>query len=186
LLLKNASIKCASASQARKIGTNAFIWLVEESVPDRWLGVTVSSDKVIIVDAEVPAAGPLVIQADHSWSLQQGDRAIAYHVMQQHIADYARENNVVKAIIKGSAVSLGGTKKAHLEAAELRGVVMCALASVTITELESKARISKTFGARKVDEYLKDHGFWGKEVTGNKLRVGSREAAMVLLAGRAR
>lgn len=158
--------------------------LVEKHVPKRWLGIIVSSDKVIIVDSEVPASGPLVIQADHSWSLQQGDRAAAYHIMHQHVADYARERKITKAIIPGSAVSLGGTKKAHLLAAELRGVVMCALAGVTATETESKARVSKSFGARKVDEYLKDHKFWNAEVTGANLRVGSREAAMVLLAGR--
>jgi hypothetical protein len=86
-------------------------------------------------------------------------------------------------IIKGSAVSLGGTKLAHLEAAELRGVVAAALASVTKVSYESKANISRNFGGRKVDEYLKDTSFWTKEASGD-LRVGSREAAMVILAAR--
>jgi hypothetical protein len=152
-------------------------------MPDRWLGVTVSSDQVIIVDAEVPHKGPLVIQADQTWRLQQGNRAKAYRVMHQHVADYAREHKIARAIIKGSAVSLGGTKKAHLEAAELRGVVMCALADVTDTETKLIASISRTFGARKVDEYLKDNSFWNDNMAGNNLRVGSREAAILILAG---
>jgi hypothetical protein len=75
-------------------------------------------------------------------------------------------------------------KKVHLEAAELRGVAMCALASVTTVEMQAKANISKSYGKRKVDEYLKDNSFWATKVTGHNLRVGSREAAMVLLASR--
>jgi hypothetical protein len=48
---------------------------------ERWLGVVVSGDKVTIVDAEVPDSGPLVVLADQSWPLQQGDRIPAYVVM---------------------------------------------------------------------------------------------------------
>jgi hypothetical protein len=150
---------------------------------DRWLGVVVSGDKVTIVDAEVPDSGPLVIQADESWPLQQGDRIPAYVVMAQQVSNYATDNGIDLAVVKASAVSLGGTKKAHLESAELRGVVMMALGSVTTVEIRSKGVISRTFGKRKVDAYVKDDGFWQKECAG-KLRNGSREAAMVLLAAR--
>lgn len=150
---------------------------------ERWLGVVVSGDRVTIVDAEVPDSGPLVIQADESWPLHQGNRVPAYVVMAQQVSDYARENGIKRAVVKASAVSLGGTKKAHLESAELRGVVMMALGSVTQVEVKSKAVMSKTFGKRKVDAYVKDDGFWQKECVG-KLRNGSREAAMVLLDAR--
>ena len=150
---------------------------------ERWLGVVVSGNTVTLVDAEVPDIGPLVLQFDQSWPLQQGDRIDAYVVMAQQVTNYAKEHKISHAVIKESAVSLGGTKKAHLASAELRGVVMCALGAVTKTECRSKATISKTFGNRKVDQYTKDDGFWMKEVTG-ALRSGSREAAMVLLAAR--
>jgi hypothetical protein len=150
----------------------------------RWLGLIVSSNKVTIVDAEIPVSGSIIIQGDHSWALQKGDRASAYCIMHQHIADYVRENNIDRVIIKASALSMGSTKKAHLEAAELRGVVICAAASVTKTQLISKAHISRTFGDRKVDDYIADNMFWSKELEGAALRVGSREAAMVLLAAR--
>jgi hypothetical protein len=151
---------------------------------ERWLGVVVASDKVTVVDATVDGDNPIVIQADVTWSLQDGARPEGYRVMHQRIADYARENNIAHAIIKGSAVSLRGTKKAHLEAAELRGVTACALASVTKVTFESKANISRNFGERRVDDYLKDKDFWAKEVSSGNLRVGSREAAIVILAAR--
>ena len=51
------------------------------SMPERWLGIVVGSDRVVVVDAEAPKTGPLVIQADHSWSLQRGKRAAAYSVI---------------------------------------------------------------------------------------------------------
>jgi hypothetical protein len=151
---------------------------------ERWLGVVVASDKLILVDATVDGDKPIVIQSDATWSLQAGSRPDAYRVMHQRIADYAKENGIKRAIIKGSAVSLGGTKKAHLEAAELRGVAACALAGVATVEFETKANISRNFGERKVDEYIKDNKFWAEEVSSGDLRVGSREAAMVILAAR--
>ncbi len=134
---------------------------------DRWLGIVVSSDVVTIVDAEVPDQGNLVIQADLSRSLQTGDRPGAYCVMHQRVQDYARENGITRAIIKGSAVSMGGTRMAHLEAAELRGVVTCALSGVTKTDQITKALMSRTFGSRKVDEYVADRDFWNQNVSGD-------------------
>jgi hypothetical protein len=104
--------------------------------------------------------------------------------MHQHVAGYAQENGIARAIIKASALSQRGIKKGHLEACELRGVVMSALAGVTTTECRSKAHVSRTYGKRKADEYLADDDFWAAKVTGNNLRSGSREAALVILAAR--
>jgi hypothetical protein len=151
---------------------------------DRWIGIVVASDKITLVDAEVPRSGAIVLQGDHSWLLQKGDRPSAYRVMHQQIADYVRENCIGRAVVKASAVSLGGTKKAHLEAAELRGVVIAATATFAKTVTIAKNHISRTFGDRKTDEYLADDTFWSGQLAGKGLRVGSREAAMVLLAAR--
>jgi hypothetical protein len=154
---------------------------------ERWLGIVVSSEKVTLVDAEVDVDHdntPIIIQADQSWDLQTGDRPDAYRVIHKRIADYAKENGIAKAIIKGSVVSRRGTKQVHLAAAELRGVVAAALATVTKVSFETKGNISRNFGNRKVDEYLKDNSFWAVNTTGD-LRTGSREAAMVILAARA-
>jgi hypothetical protein len=57
-------------------------------------------------------------------------------------------------------------------------------ATVTKTSCLAKAQVSRNFGERKADEYLKDDGFWKKAVIGGKLRSGSREAALVILAAR--
>jgi hypothetical protein len=56
---------------------------------------------------------------------------------------------------------------------------MCAAGAIAPTEVKSKASISRTFGQRKVDEYVADNEFWSNAVTGVNLRAGSREAAMV-------
>jgi hypothetical protein len=61
---------------------------------------------------------------------------------------------------------------------------MSAAASVASVVALAKARISRTFGSRKVDDYLKDETFWTDGVAGAALRTGSREAAMLLLASR--
>ena len=61
---------------------------------------------------------------------------------------------------------------------------MCATAAMSETQCLAKNHISRTFGERKVDEYVADKAFWDAEVIG-ELRAGSREAVMVLLAARA-
>lgn len=149
---------------------------------ERWVGIVVTGDKAIVVDAEVPDEGQLVLQNDDTWKLQDGDRASAYNVIGQQCRDYLQANGISKALIKASAISLGATKLAHLESAELRGVVQASAASVCETKVLKKASLSRTFGKRKVDEYTKDNGFWVKHFTGEALRVGSREAAIMLLS----
>ena len=60
---------------------------------------------------------------------------------------------------------------------------MCAAAAGSETQCLAKGHISRTFGERKVDQYVADKGFWEDNVLG-QLRAGSREAAMILLAAR--
>jgi hypothetical protein len=153
-------------------------------MPERWIGLVVASDSVVVVDAEVPASGPLVLEADDTWNLQGGDRPRAYHVMYQRIADYVREHRIERVVIKETALNPGGTSKSHLEAAELRGVVIAAAASSARTETLARGLVSRTYGSRKVEDYIEDAPFWASEVAGHRLRKGSREAAMLLLAAR--
>ena len=155
-------------------------------MPERWVGIVVTGDKVIVVDAEVPDEGQLVLQNDETWRLQGGDRAAAYHVIYQQCRDYLRANAVSKVLIKASAVSRGGTKIGHLRSAELRGVIKGAARSVCEVKEFSKAALSRNFGERKVDEYVQDGEFWMTHFTGENLRAGSREAAIMLLAGSGR
>ena len=151
---------------------------------ERWIGVITSSDEVTLIDAEVGASGPIIIQADHSLRLHSGNRATAYRLIYQQLSDYVRDQKIDRAIVKGSAVSTGGgTRLVHLHAAELRGVALCALSGAHRVETITKSHVSKTFGERKVDEYLKDDGFWVANMKG-KMRSGSREAAILIIASR--
>ena len=105
--------------------------------------------------------------------------------MHDRLSGYVREHKIAFAIVKESALPLRGAPKlALLHAAELRGVTMSALASVCETKSVARAAISRKFGARNVDEYLKDNGFWTDEANGIDLRAGSREAAMQIIASR--
>ena len=144
---------------------------------ERWVGIVVSGSKLTLVDVQVPKSGPLVLQADQSLSLQEGDRAAAYNVIYSRVRDYVREHNIALCVIKG---------KAHLNSAELRGVVMCAAASESRVQLWSKAVTSRSLsrkGKRKVDEYVQDDSYFATNIDG-QLKAGSREAALMLLAVR--
>jgi hypothetical protein len=152
---------------------------------ERRVGFHVAGEKVIAVDAEVSESGPIVLQADHTWNLQKGAREDAYHVLYQQVSNYLREHDIVRVVVKASAVNGRATMKlAHLEGAEVRGVIIAAARSICPVSVVSKARISKTFGDRTVDEYVQDGDFWKDNVVGVNLRVGSREATLLLIADR--
>lgn len=158
------------------------------SMTRRYVGLVVVGETVTVVDTEVPddKDSPITIISDATWSLQNGDRAPALSVLHQRCADYFRENEVDLVIVKASALPMGSIKLAVLGSAEVRGVVIAAAASSTEVAILSKALISRTYGERKVDEYLKDDSFWAEHTEGGKLRKTSREAAMLVLAARNR
>jgi hypothetical protein len=156
----------------------------DAAMPEKWIGLVASRNDVIAVEVEVPDDdGPLVIQADLSWPLQRGERPTAYQVLHQQVADYCRERRITRGVVKESAVNRAGTTKAHLESAEVRGVVIAAAATAAATEVVAKAKVSRTFGTRNADAYLRDNEFWGDQIEGD-LRMGSREAVLILLAVR--
>ena len=73
-----------------------------------------------------------------------------------------------------------------MTSAEVRGVIIAAAASVCEVKVLSKSLISRTYGERKVDEYLEDDAFWREQTQGGTLRKMSREAAMLVIAARNR
>ena len=152
----------------------------------RWLGLSAAKDAVIVVDAEIPDGdGPIVIRSDDTWRVQKGDRAAAYSVLHQQCTDYIHENDIDSVFVKASAVSgKGSATLGLLTGAEVRGVVMAAAGALCPAKALSKAVISKTYGDRKVDEYVADDPFWAKQTTGGSLRRLSRETAMLLVAAR--
>ena len=151
-------------------------------------GIVVVGDTTTVVYAEVPddIEEPITIIADDNWKLQTGARGPALVVQHQRVINFFQEHTVNLAIVKGSASAQGRASLALLESAEARGVVIAAASSVTKVEILTKARISKSYGDRKVDAYLKDDTFWDGHVTGQKLRKASREAAMLIIASRER
>lgn len=154
---------------------------------ERVVGIVVTGESVTVVDAQVPAAKdqPITIFSDTTWSLQDGNRGSALSFLHQRCADYLREHHINSVVIKASAMPMGTVKMAILHSAEVRGVVIAAAGSVCPVVLLQKALISRTFGERKVDEYLKDDDFWGDQVQGT-MRKTSREAAMQIIAARNR
>jgi len=155
---------------------------------NRWLGLGASKEVVTYVDAEIPDDdGPIVVLGDGTWKVQKGDRSDAYNVLYGQCADYIRENNVKAVFVKASAVTgKGAATLGMLESAEVRGVVIAAAASASKVLQLKKGLVSRTYGERKVDEYVADDSFWDERTTGGKLRKGSREIAMLLIAARNR
>lgn len=153
----------------------------------RWLGLTASKDSVVVVDAEIPDEfdEPIIIRSDDTWRVQTGDRAAAYSVLHKQCADYIQENRIDAVLVKASAVTgRGAATVGFLLSAEVRGIVIAAAASRCPVKTLSKAVISKTYGDRKVDEYVADDAFWTDKTTGGTLRRLSRETAMLLIAAR--
>ncbi len=153
---------------------------------ERCVGFVIVGETVTMVDAAIPDNDddPITVLADDTWRLQKGDRAPAYAVLHQQCADYLRENGVEKAVVKASALPTGAARLGLLTSAEVRGVIVAASASVCEVQVISKAIISRTYGDRKVDEYLQDDAFWDDHTEGGKLRKTSCEAAMLLVATR--
>jgi len=153
---------------------------------ERQAGIVVMGDTVTVVDAEVPqdANQPITIVADTSWTLQAGERSAAYDILFKRCANFLRENGLKRVVVKASSTTRSPASLAHLESAELRGVVIAAAASVVQVKTVPKSQISRHYGDRKVDEYLKDDSFWAAQTIGGKLRKTSREAAMMIIAAR--
>lgn len=155
----------------------------------RCVGFVIVGEVVTVVDVEMPdnPDAPMIVVADATWRVQEGEKAPAYAVLHQRCADYLRENDVGFVVIKASALPTSGAPKLGLlTSAEVRGIIIAAAASVCEVRVVSKAMISRTYGARKVDEYIQDDDFWDDQTQGGRLRKTSREAAMLLIAARDR
>lgn len=150
------------------------------------LGMVVVGETVTVVYAHVPADGqkPIEVLSDTTWKLQTGERGPALAVIHQRCTGFLAEHPVNLVVVKASALPTGAAKLAHLESAEVRGVVIAAAASACTVRIISKGVISRTYGERKVDEYVADDQFWREHTEGKALRKSSREAAMLILAAR--
>ncbi len=152
----------------------------------RWLGLSASKECITFVEVEVPDDdSPLVIVSDDTWRVQKGDRAEAYGVLYRQCFDYIRERQIDAVYVQASAVAgKGAARLGMLEGAEVRGVGIAAASAASSVFLVKKSVISRTYGERKVGEYVEDDDFWDKHTTGGRLRKGSREVTMLLIAAR--
>lgn len=148
------------------------------------ISVAVTSDEIVLVEGSYNNDNTVTIIKDETFNLEEGDRQIAYVVMHKRIADRLL-HGVDQVIVKASAGGQYAAKTGVLHSAELRGVFLSAVPSaVRVTQLQ-KSAVSRTFGSRKVDDYIKDDAFVAEHFSGSKLRKGSREAAILLLAAMA-
>lgn len=146
-----------------------------------WVGITVAGDSLILVELEICPSDDIKVISDVTWKLQAGSRPQAYSVMYERVSIYLKERNITHIAIKASAVSKNSTI-AHLRSAELRGVVSAAAASSGANvKMVRKADVSKTFGDRKVDEYVSDDSFWNSRLP-DGLRKMSRETALLIIS----
>jgi hypothetical protein len=157
-------------------------------MPETWVGFVASGKSVIVVGAKIPddERNPIEILYDQTWPIQEGvgARPSGYNVLYQQCLNHLNGCKADKAVIKASATSRSGMGKAHLDGAEVRGVITAAAAAIVPVNVVAQAHISKTYGGRKVEEYVKDDQFWAQNTSGGKLRTGSRVAAMLLIAAR--
>jgi hypothetical protein len=154
-------------------------------VSNRECGIIVSGSSVTVFDAEVPDTGALTGVGNHLWNLQNGDRGDALWAMHRRVHSYLSENKITSVVMQATAAGGRPIGKAHLESAELRGVVHCAAASIVPVIVLARNAISKNFGERKVDEYVKDDEFWETNIDG-ELMKRSRAAALLLLHKRSK
>jgi hypothetical protein len=152
-------------------------------MPEQCLGIVVSGSQLDAVHMEIDACSA-VVNNQFTWKLQSGDEALAYTAMYDRVKDYVKNNGIEHVVVKASAVGQNKPTLAHLKSAELRGVITVAsVAGGASTQLIQKGTVSRTFGDRKVDEYVKDDSFWNKHVNGD-LAKGRREAALLVLSQR--
>ena len=154
---------------------------------ERWAGFLVSGDTITVVEGSIPDDDddPIEILSDATWKVQQGDRPQAYEVLYGRCVNFLQDGDIERAVIKGSATTKGGGL-ALLHSAEVRGVIIAAAANAAKVTIVQKSVVSRTYGDRNVDDYLSDDAFWKEQTKGGNLRKTSREAAMYLVATRAK
>ncbi|MGO8266451.1 hypothetical protein ACC862_09580 [Rhizobium ruizarguesonis] len=147
------------------------------------ISAVVTSDKVVLTEGTLNEDRTVTLIKDETLDLEEGDRQLAYVVMHKRLADRL-DKGVGQVVLKASAGGQYAAKTAILHSAELRGVFLSAVpAGVPVKQLQMKS-VSRNYGSRKVEAYLKDDDFFAEKFAGVSLRKGSREAAFLLLAAR--
>ena len=141
-------------------------------------GVVVASEKIIVVEGERNPNGTVTLLKDEVFTLEKGDRHIAYAAMHKRITD-RMAHGITEVTLKASSAGKFTGSQAALLAAELRGVFISAVPHTIQLKQEHVKNLSKA-GSRKVAEYTKDDDWWDNNFSGD-IRKGSREAAYLIL-----
>ena len=145
------------------------------------VGVVVGSEHVVLIEGAVGSDGLISLIKDETFDLEDADRHHAYAVMHRRIVDRFGGGKIEKVVVKASSGGKFAAKQGVLHAAELRGVVLSAIPDSIEVVQSHKKTVSRDFGSRKVDEYLKDDKWWAANFKGD-CRKGSREAAFLIMA----
>jgi len=148
------------------------------------IAAVVTSEKIVLTEGVLNDDETVTIVKDETFDLEKGDRQLAYVVMGKRIRDRLSQD-IDQVVLKASAGGKNAATSAVLHAAELRGVFLGAVPEGLPVKQLQKAALSRHFGSKKVDDYLKDDAFFKKRFGGADLRKGSREAAFLLLSARA-
>lgn len=143
------------------------------------IGAVVASEKIILVEGEVRDDGTIALIKDEKFNLEDGDRQRAYKTMHQRISDRLGRG-VEQVVLKASSANKFTASQDALHAAELRGVFLSAIPDGVEVKQPHKKNLSRDYGSRKIDEYIKDDDWWSKYFIG-ECRKGSREAAILIL-----
>lgn len=150
---------------------------------ERWAGFCVVASEVTVVAIKFNNDDGVLI-SEVKWVLEKGDRHEGYGRIQERAANFLAENAITHVVVMGSTVNRVGSSLAHLYAAELRGVIIAAAAlSPAKFSVIAKAAVSRAFGQRNMDAYVKDDSFWDASLPELKNK-GNRPAAMLILQAR--
>jgi hypothetical protein len=153
-------------------------------VKTRWAGIQASGKSVRIVAVDEDKNGELTYVGTETCPLQDGDHCAALEQVRTRVMNSLRTLSIQKVALLDTAAgkTIGF---AHLQGAELRGVVKAAAsAAVGDVVLVKKGVASRTFGARKVDGYVADAAWFGEQIAGPELSKVDREVVFCILAAR--
>lgn len=145
------------------------------------IAAVVTSEKIVLTEGTINADQTVTIVKDETFDLEKGERQLGYVVMSKRLKDRLSQG-IDQVVLKASSGGRNPATSAVLHAAELRGVFLASVPDdIPVRQLQ-KNNLSRNFGSRKVDEYLKDDTFFDENFKGTNLRKGSREAAFLLLS----
>lgn len=154
------------------------------SVNADWLSVIPCKDACVVVHARPSDDRSILLQVvhEHTWSVDLRNKCASYPALKRIFNEYVVQHGIDAIVLKkGHLGSEGRGHASMISAGELRGVIYIACEQCDIFEI-NRCVVSRTYGDRKVGEYINDSHFWNERVNGISKSRLHREAAILLLA----